>query len=250
MRCTPSVFCHTSGREVYRSQLRSFCRQRSHYGARAQKCVVIYDAGPRLVPVCDRCPDVRAVGFVEKIVHLFNYPVHFFTVQRELVLSVFFQRYTDCRTWVCSSSSTPPELRSRRGRSHVGILVADRLDFYAEMFLDLYRAHLLWQPRIPRRSPETRQWGFRSPETYVSDRSRTPSTGCSAWTDNLRRRVFTGQKIHVDGGTFRHMRLVDPFARYIKIRSFLFYPRIAIMDKPFVKEIVAWVIVIVLVLFF
>ena len=118
MRCTPSVFCHTSGREVYRSQHRSFCRQRSHYGARAQKCVVIYDAGPRLVPVCDRCPDVRAVGFVEKIVHLFNYPVHFFTVQRELVLSVFFQRYTDCRTWVCSSSSTPPELRSRRGRSH------------------------------------------------------------------------------------------------------------------------------------
>ena len=114
MRCTPSVFRHTSGREVYRSQLRSFCRQRSHYGARAQKCVVIYDAGPLLVPVCDRCPDVRAVGFVEKIVHLFNYPVHFFTVQRELVLSVFFQRYTDCRTWVCSSSSTPPELRSRR----------------------------------------------------------------------------------------------------------------------------------------
>ena len=46
----------------------------------------------------------------------------FFTVQRELVLSVFFQRYTDCRTWVCSSSSTPPELRSRRGCSHVGIL--------------------------------------------------------------------------------------------------------------------------------
>lgn len=118
MRCTPSGFCHTSGREVYRSQLRSFCRQRSHYGARAQKCVVIYDAGPRLVPVCDRCPDVRAVGFVEKIVHLFNYPVHFFTVQRELVLSVFFQRYTDCRTWVCSSSSTPLELRSRRDRSH------------------------------------------------------------------------------------------------------------------------------------
>ena len=117
-------FCVLSyfGKEVYRSQLRSFCRQRSHYGARAQKCVVIYDAGPRLVPVCDRCPDVRAVGFVEKIVHLFNYPVHFFTVQRELVLSVFFQRYTDCRTWVCSSSSTPPELRSRRGRSHVGIL--------------------------------------------------------------------------------------------------------------------------------
>ena len=37
------------------------------------------------------------------------------------------------------------------------ISVADRLDFYAEMFLDLYRAHLLRQPRIPRRSSETRQ---------------------------------------------------------------------------------------------
>ena len=46
------------------------------------------------------------------------------------------------------------------------------------------------------------------------------------------------------------MRRVDPFARYIKIRSFLFYPRIAIMDKPFVKEIVARVSISIIILIF
>ena len=161
MRCTPSVFCHTSGREVYRSQLRSFCRQRSHYGARAQKCVVIYDAGPRLVPVCDRCPDVRAVGFVEKIVHLFNYPVHFSLFSASWYFPSFFNDILIAGRGY--ARHLPRRLSCEAVEAVLmweyclDISMADRLDFYAEMFLDLYRAHLLWQPRIPRRSSETRQ---------------------------------------------------------------------------------------------